>query len=96
MTDIPPDTDKLNPSVLQNGAPNRQLVQATDLQLFGMIANADKTAMAEFIHRYYGKMCKYITRQIGRQHDCEDIAQEAFIKVWQHAPSWVNHTKDMR
>lgn len=61
----------------------------TDLQLFELIGQGNKAAMAGFIQRYYRKITDFIARQLGRQPDIEDIAQEAFIKVWQHAPNWI-------
>jgi RNA polymerase sigma-70 factor (ECF subfamily) len=59
-----------------------------DLQLLTHIAAGSKAAMTEFISRYYQRITDFAWRHMGRKADAEDIAQEAFIRVWRKARDW--------
>jgi RNA polymerase sigma-70 factor (ECF subfamily) len=59
-----------------------------DLQLLKHIGQGSKAAMTEFISRYYQRIADFALRHVGRRADAEDIAQEAFIRVWRKAQDW--------
>ncbi len=59
-----------------------------DAVLMGKIAVGDKSAYTEFLERYLSAIVDFAWRYLGRRVDAEDIAQEAFIRVWSKAPSW--------
>jgi RNA polymerase sigma-70 factor (ECF subfamily) len=59
-----------------------------DLQLLKHIGQGSKAAMTEFISRYYQRIADFALRHVGRMADAEDIAQEAFIRVWRKASDW--------
>jgi RNA polymerase sigma factor (sigma-70 family) len=60
----------------------------SDQQLLESIAQGNKAAMAEFITRFYRRILDFAQRHLGSFSDAEDIAQEAFTRVWLKAPSW--------
>lgn len=52
------------------------------------IGSGDKSAMTEFVSRYYNRILDFAKRHLHRLSDAEDIAQEAFIRVWRKASQW--------
>ena len=59
-----------------------------DRELFEHIGQGNKAAMTEFVSRYYHRIMDFSYRHLNRVADAEDIAQEAFIRVWRKAPQW--------
>lgn len=59
-----------------------------DRHLFEHIRQGDKAAMTEFVSRYYHRIKDFAFRHLNRAVDAEDIAQEAFIRVWRKVPQW--------
>ena len=59
-----------------------------DSALIRRIAHGDKDAFSVFLNRYLSTMVAYAQHYIGNRSDAEDIAQEAFTRVWTHADSW--------
>ena len=52
------------------------------------IAAGDKAAFSEFLSRYLVAIVDFAQRYVKQRVDAEDVAQEAFIRVWRKAPSW--------
>lgn len=63
-------------------------IDKTDQQLMEHIGSGDKSAMTEFVSRYYNRILDFAKRHLNRLMDAEDIAQEAFIRVWRKASQW--------
>ncbi len=59
-----------------------------DAILMEKIACGDKSAYTEFLIRHLSAIVDFASRHVGRRVDAEDVAQEAFIRVWSKAPSW--------
>lgn len=59
-----------------------------DSQLMRLIATGDKQAMSDFIKLNLDSILSFATRYVGQRSDAEDIAQEAFTRVWTKAPQW--------
>lgn len=59
----------------------------SDEQLMGLIGDGDKQAFQQFLLRHLKNIMRFVTRYTGK-HDAEDIAQEAFTRVWTHAGTW--------
>ena len=82
-----------SPIIIQQseGAPVLKLnpwANADDKQLMETIAQGNQAAFTEFVSRYLDKMIGFALGHMGRKADAEDVAQEAFIRVWQKAASW--------
>ncbi len=55
---------------------------AADAELLAAAARRDKAAFAEIASRYYRPVYRLAWRMTGGHADSEDIAQEAFIRLW--------------
>ncbi|MGQ0486013.1 MAG: sigma-70 family RNA polymerase sigma factor [Hyphomicrobiales bacterium] len=55
---------------------------AADAELLAAAARRDKAAFAEIASRYYRPVYRLAWRMTGGHADSEDIAQEAFVKLW--------------
>ncbi|MEN0108310.1 MAG: sigma-70 family RNA polymerase sigma factor [Pseudomonas sp.] len=60
----------------------------TDEQLLAAIATGDARAFATLVERHLPRAYAIARRFFPQQADAEDIAQEAFTRVWTHAAMW--------
>lgn len=63
-------------------------LETDDHALMASIALGDRAAFAEFVTRHVAAIVGYAARFVGRRSDAEDIAQEAFTRLWTKAPQW--------
>ena len=71
--------------------PGRTLVTmraASDDTLLASFALGDPDAAAAFIRRYQGRVYGLARTMLGDADLAEDVAQEAFIRAWRHAPAY--------
>jgi len=54
----------------------------TQTQLFDRIKSGDAKAFEELFNQYYPSMCVVARSYVDDEGEAEDIAQEAFIKLW--------------
>ncbi|MDY0008744.1 MAG: RNA polymerase sigma factor [Bdellovibrionales bacterium] len=59
-----------------------------DAQLMSRIATGDQRALQSLMQRHLGRTVRLATRVLGSTAAAEDVAQEAFIRVWKHAAQW--------
>jgi RNA polymerase sigma-70 factor (ECF subfamily) len=59
-----------------------------DDQLMRQIALGDKAAFTEFATRHIKKIVEFAMRYMRNRDDAEDIAQEAFTRLWTKASQW--------
>ena len=77
------------PDTLENQvdkAPEAGMV--SDETLMTQIARGDRVAFQSLVDRHLGRCLVIIRGFHGLETDAEDIAQEAFTKVWVKAPKW--------
>jgi RNA polymerase sigma-70 factor (ECF subfamily) len=60
----------------------------SDETLMEAVARGDKAAFSELIHRHLKRVIGVASRMLGSRGDGEEVAQEAFIRVWSCAPRW--------
>jgi RNA polymerase sigma-70 factor (ECF subfamily) len=60
----------------------------TDEQLMARIAAGDKQAFSQFVTRHLSRIMDFARRHLLNQADAEDVAQEAFTRLWLKAPQW--------
>ncbi|MGD1993833.1 MAG: sigma-70 family RNA polymerase sigma factor [Anaerolineae bacterium] len=58
--------------------------RSTDVQLVHRAQRGDEAAFAELFTRYEGPIFGYLYRMVGDRAWAEDLAQEAFIRAYQH------------
>jgi RNA polymerase sigma-70 factor (ECF subfamily) len=59
-----------------------------DEELMTAIAAGDRHAFARLVERHLARTVGLATRLMGSRADGEEIAQEAFSRVWSHAARW--------
>jgi len=63
-------------------------ITLSDNELLAAIANDDRTAFAVLMKRYLGRMVTLAQRIVFDREQAREVAQEAFLRVWQNAPKW--------
>jgi len=56
--------------------------QMTDAGLLEAAAAGTHAAFAEIVSRHYQPVYRLVWRMTGGAADCEDVAQEAFVRLW--------------
>lgn len=83
---VPPkDSGHAVPSIATASAPQGAV---DDEQLMARIATGDKLAFSTIVTRHLGRITDFAARHLPRHADAEDIAQEAFTRLWLKAPQW--------
>src|SRR5438477_12651015 len=59
-----------------------ELSKLTDEQLILAFQEGNEAAYTMIVNRYKDKLVNFIYRYVGNQDDCEDIVQDALIKVY--------------
>jgi RNA polymerase sigma-70 factor (ECF subfamily) len=60
----------------------------SDEALMARVARGDERAFQVLSRRHLPAMLGLARRFLGSAADAEDVAQEAFLRVWTHAPRW--------
>lgn len=63
-------------------------MQNSDTNLMLLIKNGDQQAFRELVERHKLSVLNLCLRFVGNKQDAEDLAQEAFIRVFQAAPNY--------
>jgi len=59
-----------------------------DGQLMAAVAQGNKGAFTALVTRHLNPVIRYAQRYVGTLTDAQDVAQEAFIRLWKHATRW--------
>ena len=68
---------------------------ASDANLLLASARRDASAFAELVSRYYKPVYRMVWRMMNGNAETEDVAQEAFVKLWQN-PSQIREAKALK
>ena len=60
----------------------------SDEALMARVARGDQSAFRALARRHLPSMVGLARRVLGNTADAEDVAQEAMLRVWTHAPRW--------
>ena len=60
----------------------------SDEGLMACIADGDRGAYQQLVERHLDRALRLAQRIVGNRSDAEEIAQEAFLRVWTTAPRW--------
>jgi RNA polymerase sigma-70 factor (ECF subfamily) len=66
-----------------------RLARRSDEELMRAVAQRDPAAFSELVNRHLMRVVGVASRMLGSRNDGEEIAQEAFIRVWSYAPRWL-------
>ncbi|MFO1122535.1 MAG: sigma-70 family RNA polymerase sigma factor [Hyphomicrobiales bacterium] len=69
--------------------------QADDASLLAASGRRQHAAFAELVNRHYRPVYRLVWRMTGGHADSEDIAQEAFLKLWRD-PSQVREARALK
>src|SRR4051794_39692694 len=59
----------------------------TDRQIAAQAGTGDRAAFVQFVERYRAPLISYIFGLTGQRDDAEELAQEAFCRVWEKLPT---------
>jgi RNA polymerase sigma-70 factor (ECF subfamily) len=62
-------------------------VDLTDQQIAARAGAGDVAAFVQLVERYRAPLIGYVTGLTGRRDDAEELAQEAFCRVWEKLPT---------
>jgi RNA polymerase sigma-70 factor (ECF subfamily) len=65
-----------------------QALADPDEALVRRVAAGDPAAIRALVARKLPRICALATRMLGDATEAEDVAQEAFLRVWRQAPKW--------
>jgi len=60
----------------------------TDEDLMMLVATADRHAFDVLVKRHLNRVYSLARCMVSRQADAEDVAQDAFTRVWVYGPRW--------
>jgi RNA polymerase sigma-70 factor (ECF subfamily) len=66
----------------------RPSMDDSDEALMARIAKGDERAYRQLVRRHLPAMLGLARRILGNSADAEDVAQEAMLRIWTHAPRW--------
>lgn len=75
------------------GNPGRSEEDAEDVRLMRLVGRGDTSAFEALIERHQALVAGTVARMLGSNSDVEDIAQQAFIRVWKSARRYVPRAK---
>jgi RNA polymerase sigma-70 factor (ECF subfamily) len=61
---------------------------AEDQRLLGRIARADQAALRALFLRHQNRVFRFIQRIVRNEAVADELTNEVFLDVWQHAPSY--------
>jgi RNA polymerase sigma-70 factor (ECF subfamily) len=67
---------------------DRPAMDDSDEALMARVARGDRQAYQLLARRHLPAMLGLARRILGNAADAEDVAQEAMLRVWTHAPRW--------
>lgn len=67
---------------------SRYAASASDDDLLVQAGAGDERAYRALVDRHVGRMTALARRMTGNATEAEDVAQEAFLRVWQKAAAW--------
>ncbi|MBW8814123.1 MAG: RNA polymerase sigma factor [Caulobacterales bacterium] len=60
----------------------------SDEELLSRVAGGDPAAVRALVARKLPRLLSLAGRMLGDAPEAEDVAQEAFLRVWKQAPKW--------
>ncbi len=64
------------------------VIEDDDSALMLRVGTGDQKAFAALMDRHLTRTVRLAARLLGSEAQADDVAQEAFVRVWRHAPTW--------
>jgi RNA polymerase sigma-70 factor, ECF subfamily len=64
------------------------LPNPTDEELMAQVQRRDREAFTRLLDRHLAGLQKFLIRTTGNGADADEVAQEAFLRIWTRADSW--------
>ncbi|WP_226018535.1 RNA polymerase sigma factor [Novosphingobium sp. FKTRR1] len=59
-----------------------------DTALMAAVAHGGVDAFAVLVERHTASLYRVAMRMLNDTHEAEDVVQDCFVRMWQHAPRW--------
>lgn len=59
-----------------------------DIALLARILNGDATGLASLLDRHWASVVRYSHSILNDRDAAEDVAQEVFVRLWEHRETW--------
>lgn len=69
------------------------ILSLSDEDLMGRVAEDDERAFTELVHRFQGRVVNLVSRVLNDRECSDDLAQEVFIRVYQHRRNYRRGSK---
>jgi RNA polymerase sigma factor (sigma-70 family) len=66
--------------------PRDSAVSATDLMV--QVRSGDAEALEQLMARYWSRLVRYASSLLRSTDEAKDVAQEVFVRVWEHRTRW--------
>ncbi|HTK97264.1 MAG TPA: RNA polymerase sigma factor [Pseudomonadales bacterium] len=60
----------------------------TDEELMAQVQRRDQEAFTRLLDRHLAGLRNFLIRTTGNAADADEVAQEAFLRIWSHAKNW--------
>jgi RNA polymerase sigma-70 factor (ECF subfamily) len=70
------------------GSPSRDTL---DRELLDRVRLGDQSALQSLLDQYWSSLVRYAARVLGGFDAAEDVAQEAFVRLWDRRAEWREH-----
>src|SRR5258708_38821296 len=68
-------------------------MESTDSELMQRVCAGDEDAFAAIVDRYKNSLVNYLTHLLRSRERAEDVAQEAFVRLYRNAERYRDHEK---
>lgn len=68
-------------------------MQLNDAELMQRVCSGDEEAFAALVDRYKDPLVNYLTHLVRSRERAEDVAQEAFVRLYRNADKYRDHEK---
>ena len=65
-----------------------ELAEIDDVALVAMVGTGSVAAFVVLVQRYDAMLHRAAVRVLGDSHEAEDVVQDCFARLWQHAAGW--------
>lgn len=65
----------------------------SEVEWLKQVAQGDGAAARRLVNAHLSSITRFAFRMLGSASEAEDVAQEAFLRLWKQAPSWEPRAK---